>query len=222
MARSFWRLFGNPRSARRGPARPASWARVRPAVEALGERLLPAVTATFSPGSGVLSVFGDGLDNKISLSRNAAGRILVNGGPVPVVGGTATVANTTLMQVFGQGGNDDLSLDESSGALPAADLFGGAGNDVLAGGSGADLLFVEAPASADDVRKVASRLKGHRLVFNWVEGGRTPGLPLDELTDLGFALVLFPIGALLAATRSVREFYGAILRDGTPRAVLGT
>ena len=87
--------------------------------------------------------------------------------------------------------------------------------------AGADLLFVEAPASADDVRKVASRLKGHRLVFNWVEGGRTPGLPLDELTDLGFALVLFPIGALLAATRSVREFYGAILRDGTPRAVLG-
>lgn len=87
--------------------------------------------------------------------------------------------------------------------------------------AGADLLFVEAPASADDVRKVASRLKGHRLVFNWVEGGRTPALPLDELTDLGFALVLFPIGALLAATRAVREFYAAILRDGTPRAVLG-
>ena len=42
-----------------------------------------------------------------------------------------------------------------------------------------------------------------------------------DLTDLGFALVLFPIGALLTATRSVREFYGAILRDGTPRAVLG-
>jgi len=43
--------------------------------------------------------------------------------------------------VFGQGGNDTITLDESNGALPAAQLFGGAGNDVLTGGSGADLLF---------------------------------------------------------------------------------
>ena len=43
--------------------------------------------------------------------------------------------------MFGQGGNDTITLDESNGALPAAQLFGGAGNDVLTGGSGADLLF---------------------------------------------------------------------------------
>ena len=100
-----------------------------------------AVTGTFTPGSGVLSVFGDNLDNTLTVSRNAAGQILLNGGAVTVVGGTPTVANTTRIQVFGQGGNDVITLNESNGALPAADLFGGAGNDVLTGGSGNDMLF---------------------------------------------------------------------------------
>ncbi|MGW0173557.1 isocitrate lyase/PEP mutase family protein [Rhodococcus sp. NPDC003322] len=86
--------------------------------------------------------------------------------------------------------------------------------------AGADLLFVEAPNSVDEVHQVATRLKGHRLVFNWVEGGRTPPLPLDTLTELGFALVLFPIGALLAATRSIQDFFATIARDGTPAAAL--
>jgi hypothetical protein len=45
------------------------------------------------------------------LSRDAAGKILVNGGAVPVLGGTPTVANTSLMQVFGQGGNDTITLN---------------------------------------------------------------------------------------------------------------
>ena len=55
-----------------------------------------------------------------------------------------TVANTTLIQVFGQGGNDTITLDESNGALPAANLFGGDGNDILTGGSGNDMLFGQA------------------------------------------------------------------------------
>jgi Ca2+-binding RTX toxin-like protein len=100
-----------------------------------------AIKASFFPTAGLLSVFGDNLDDTIVMSRDAAGQILVNGGNVPITGGTPTVANTALIQVFGQGGNDAITLDESNGALPAAQLFGGAGNDVLTGGSGADLLF---------------------------------------------------------------------------------
>ena len=61
-----------------------------------------AVTATFN--AGTLSVFGDSLNNSITVSRNAAGQILVNGGAVAVAGGTPTVANTSQIQVFGQGG----------------------------------------------------------------------------------------------------------------------
>ena len=54
-----------------------------------------AITASFLPGSGVLSVFGDSQINSIKASRNAAGNILVNGGAVSDRGGNPTVANTT-------------------------------------------------------------------------------------------------------------------------------
>jgi Ca2+-binding RTX toxin-like protein len=100
-----------------------------------------ATTASFSPRVGSLSVIGDTQNNQIRVNRNAAGRILVNDGAVTIQGGTATVANTSVIQVFGLAGNDTISLDETNGALPAAQLFGGAGNDPLTGGSGNDLLF---------------------------------------------------------------------------------
>jgi hypothetical protein len=69
-----------------------------------------AVTATFIPGAGSLTVFGDAQKNNIVTSRDAAGNLLVNGGALAVVSGRPTVANTSVFQVFGQGGN----------ALPAA------------------------------------------------------------------------------------------------------
>ncbi len=98
-----------------------------------------AVTSTFT--GGVLSINGDSLDNTITVSRDAAGNILVNGGAVSVVGGTPTVANTSQIQVFGLAGQDVITLNEASGALPRANLFGGSGNDVLSAGSGNDQLF---------------------------------------------------------------------------------
>ena len=100
-----------------------------------------AVTATFS--SGTLNVTGDSLDNNVTTSRDAAGKILVNGGAVTVIGGSPTVANTSVIKMFGLGGNDVLSISETNGALPAAQLFGGSGNDILTGGSGGDQLFGE-------------------------------------------------------------------------------
>ncbi len=110
-------------------------------LESLEGRAVPAVSAVFLPSAGVLTVTGDALDNNIVVSRNAAGAILVNGGAVAVRGGTPTVANTSLISVFGLAGNDSLSLSETNGALPRANLFGGDGNDVATGGSGADFLF---------------------------------------------------------------------------------
>ena len=103
-----------------------------------------AVTASFSSATGVLTVTGDGLDNPIVVSRNAAGAIRINRGTVPIVGGPATVATTTQIQVFGLDRDDALSLDQSNGPLPPAFLSGGAGNDVLSGGSSADQLFGDA------------------------------------------------------------------------------
>jgi Ca2+-binding RTX toxin-like protein len=103
-----------------------------------------AITANFSLTSGLLSVLGDTLDNSVTVGRDAAGQILINGGAISIAGGLSTVANTTVIEAFGQSGNDTLSLDETNGALPSAQLFGGDGNDVLTGGSGVDLLFGQA------------------------------------------------------------------------------
>ncbi|MGO4842245.1 calcium-binding protein, partial [Rhizobiaceae sp. 2RAB30] len=77
-----------------------------------------AVTGTFSPGTGVLTLLGDANPNTITMSRNAAGNILANGGAIKITGGSPTVANTSLIQVFGQAGADILTLNEANGALP--------------------------------------------------------------------------------------------------------
>jgi Ca2+-binding RTX toxin-like protein len=132
-------LRGSRRRTGRKTPQPSRFA---PSLTPLEGREVPAVIATFTPfAGGILSVFGDNLDNNVTVSRNAAGNLLVNGGAVPVLGGTPTVANTAQIQVFGLGGNDTITLSETNGALPRANLFGGTGNDVLTGGSGTDMLF---------------------------------------------------------------------------------
>lgn len=101
-----------------------------------------AVTASFTPAAGGrLFVFGDQFDNSIDVSRDAAGKILVNGGAVVIKGGLSTVANTSQISIFGQGGNDTITINEANGAMPKANIFAGAGNDTVTGGSGADQLF---------------------------------------------------------------------------------
>jgi Ca2+-binding RTX toxin-like protein len=115
--------------------------RWRPGLELLEVRLTPTITATFSAAHELLTVIGDAQNNTIDVSRNAAGSIFVNNGAVKILGGKATVANTKLIQLFGLNGNDNLSLNETNGALPKANIFGGDGDDTITGGSGNDLLF---------------------------------------------------------------------------------
>ena len=87
--------------------------------------------------------------------------------------------------------------------------------------AGADLLFVEAPTSEEDIARVASELSGVApLVFNWAEGGRTPPLSLERITELGFSLVIYPIGTLLAATAGIRSLLATLKSDGVPTAAL--
>jgi hypothetical protein len=109
-------------------------------IELLDRRILPAVTATFFPVGGLLKVVGDALDNTVVVSRNAAGMIFVNNGAIAIQGGQPTVANTREIMLIGGAGNDNLSLDETNGALPQASIAGGDGNDVLTGGSGGNFI----------------------------------------------------------------------------------
>ncbi|TQL91094.1 isocitrate lyase/PEP mutase family protein [Pseudonocardia kunmingensis] len=87
--------------------------------------------------------------------------------------------------------------------------------------AGADLLFVEAPTSEADIATVAGELRDVApLVFNWAEGGRTPPIPLSRIAELGFALVLYPIGTLLAATAGIQNLLATLRTDGTPAAAM--
>jgi 2,3-dimethylmalate lyase len=87
--------------------------------------------------------------------------------------------------------------------------------------AGADVLFVEAPTSPEDIARVAEELRGTApLLFNWAEGGRTPPLTYERITELGFSLVLYPIGTLLAATAGIRSLLDVLKRDGVPTAAL--
>ncbi len=98
------------------------------------------ITATYTPALFRLSVFGTIDPDVITISRDGAGALFVNGGAVAVSGGTPTVANTTLVELAGDAGIDTIVLDESNGALPAAAIYGGGANDVLTAGSANDTL----------------------------------------------------------------------------------
>ena len=106
----------------------------------VGRVVPPNNTALFNPATGLLTIVGDDQDNVLVVSRDAAGDILVNNGAFPVSGGSPTVANTALIQIFGRAGNDQLSISEVNGALPPAQLFGEDGNDTLIAGSAGGLL----------------------------------------------------------------------------------
>src|SRR5215213_4484121 len=85
--------------------------------------------------------------------------------------------------------------------------------------AGADMLFVEAPESEAEVAAVAEAFPDTPLLFNWVDGGRTPALGLDRLRELGFRLVIYPLSALLVAGRAVGEALDRLREDGTPGAI---
>ena len=82
--------------------------------------------------------------------------------------------------------------------------------------AGADMLFVEAPKTRDDLaRMVAALGKSVPLMANMVEGGKTPPLPAAELEALGFALVIYPGGIVRALGRMASDYYGSLAAHGT-------
>ena len=82
--------------------------------------------------------------------------------------------------------------------------------------AGADMLFVEAPKTRDDLGCMASALRGKApFMANMVEGGKTPILPAKELEAMGFALVIFPGGVVRAFGRFATEYYASLAAHGT-------
>ena len=86
--------------------------------------------------------------------------------------------------------------------------------------AGADALFIEAVVTEAEAAEAARAFPGVPLLFNWAEGGKTPAIGLDRLTELGYRIVIFPIATLLAATGAMRAILREIATAGTPAAML--
>ncbi len=82
--------------------------------------------------------------------------------------------------------------------------------------AGADVLFIEALETTEEIEAVAAEYRHTPLVYNWVEGGKSPSLPYAELAQLGFSLVIMPITILLAAVGAVRSTLDGVRAAGTP------
>jgi len=79
--------------------------------------------------------------------------------------------------------------------------------------AGADILFVEAPESAAEIRALPGRLQSP-LLMNMVIGGRTPLVDMAELGALGYAIVLYANAALQGALAGMQRALQALMRDG--------
>ena len=84
--------------------------------------------------------------------------------------------------------------------------------------AGADILFVEAPRSGDELRAVADTF-GDRvpLLANMVEGGATPLRSATDLEALGYDIVIFPGGIVRALARTAQDYYASLRAHGSNR-----
>jgi len=73
--------------------------------------------------------------------------------------------------------------------------------------AGADVLFVEAPQSREELQQVADHFKGIPLMANIIEGGKTPNLSVDELQDMGYKLVAFALSGLFSVTQAFMDSF---------------
>lgn len=90
--------------------------------------------------------------------------------------------------------------------------------------AGADIVFIEAPRSVEELRIIVENFPDTPLLYNWVENGKTPALSLDEIRTLGYKLVIFPVSLLFNATQAMLatlEIFkqGQVPTDRTEQAV---
>lgn len=84
--------------------------------------------------------------------------------------------------------------------------------------AGADVLFVEAPQSREQLSGIAKHFEGRvPLLANMVEGGATPITGADDLEEQGYSIVIFPGGIVRAIARTAGDYYQSLLENGSNR-----
>ena len=82
---------------------------------------------------------------------------------------------------------------------------------------GADMVFIDAPASVEDLARIGTSVPG-LLMANVSEGGRTPSLPAEQFHELGFQLVIYPTTPLRIAAKAIKKFMVDLRREGNALA----
>jgi methylisocitrate lyase len=85
--------------------------------------------------------------------------------------------------------------------------------------AGADVVFVEAPQSVDELRAIARALPDAPLFANAIEAGKTPLLSAAELEELGYKIVVFPLTGLFAATQAMQACFQHLRQRGTTAGI---
>ena len=81
--------------------------------------------------------------------------------------------------------------------------------------AGADVIFVEAPQSVEELKAIASAFPDAPIFANMIEGGKTPLLSAMELERIGFKIAVFPLTGLFAATRATLEAFQYLKEQST-------
>jgi Ca2+-binding RTX toxin-like protein len=135
------KLFGAP-SARPSRPSPRRRSRFRPSVEALADRILPAITMrTFTLATGTLTIRADAADDTILLTQDPSGTVFINGSPFNLPNAPLNVSDINHIDIRSGGGHDTIDLTGLTGYTGTSNLQGEAGNDTLLGSNSNDILL---------------------------------------------------------------------------------
>jgi 2,3-dimethylmalate lyase len=85
--------------------------------------------------------------------------------------------------------------------------------------AGADAVFIEAPNTKEEMREIGRKVPGP-LVANMIERGVTPLMGPEELKELGFQLIVWPLGPLYASARALENVYSTLRKNGTTHDIM--
>jgi len=112
--------------------------------------------------------------------------------------------NNQDMQIIAR--TDARAVEGLSAALDRAEAYCEAG---------ADILFIEAPQSLDEMKQLTAQFAGRiPLLANMVEGGKTPIQSTDELAEIGYKIAIFPGGAVRAIAHHLTDYFGQLIANG--------
>jgi len=111
-------------------------------------------------------------------------------------------------------GDRDFFIVARTDALAVAGLDEAVERVLAARDAGADASFIEAPASREHLQEIGRRSPAPN-VANMIEGGRTPVLPRQQLAEMGFQLILYPLTGIFSAARVQQRLFRQLRDEGT-------